>query len=87
MRFKTPARSFHPQPALSQRLSLRHRTIVDYLGSCGYSESVEAFRREAGVVSDADDKKYHGLMEKKWTSVLRLQKKVRPFSSSSLYRH
>uniref|UniRef100_A0A914V7X3 LisH domain-containing protein n=1 Tax=Plectus sambesii TaxID=2011161 RepID=A0A914V7X3_9BILA len=54
-----------------------NRAVADYLQSHGYVESLDAFRREATLTADSDaDKKFAGLLEKKWTSVLRLQKKV-----------
>ncbi|VDP02226.1 unnamed protein product [Soboliphyme baturini] len=52
----------------------QNRAVLDYLRTNGYAESVEAFKREAQLVYN--DKKFNGLLEKKWTSVLRLQKKV-----------
>lgn len=52
-----------------------NQAIADYLGSNGYSESLEAFRKEADL-SGETEKKFGGLLEKKWTSVIRLQKKV-----------
>ncbi|VDO42612.1 unnamed protein product [Onchocerca flexuosa] len=52
-----------------------NRAIADYLQSYGYNESFDAFRRETGLMEN-DDKKVMGLLEKKWTSVVRLQKKV-----------
>lgn len=52
-----------------------NQAIADYLGSNGYSESLEAFRKEADL-SGETEKKFCGLLEKKWTSVIRLQKKV-----------
>lgn len=45
------------------------------MGSNGYSESLEAFRKEADLNGETE-KKFGGLLEKKWTSVIRLQKKV-----------
>lgn len=42
-------------------------------------KTAAAFREEANVPATFDDatrKKYEGLLEKKWTSVVRLQKKV-----------
>lgn len=54
---------------------LSNQAIADYLGSNGYSESLEAFRKEADL-SGETEKKFGGLLEKKWTSVIRLQKKV-----------
>ncbi|VDD94700.1 unnamed protein product [Enterobius vermicularis] len=52
-----------------------NRAVADYLQSHGYTESVEIFKREANL-DDFDERKSSGLLEKKWTSVLRLQKKV-----------
>ncbi|XP_069964985.1 lissencephaly-1 homolog isoform X3 [Bactrocera oleae] len=52
-----------------------NQAIADYLGSSGYSESLDVFRKEADV-STENEKKFSGLLEKKWTSVIRLQKKV-----------
>ncbi|KAI1285785.1 Lissencephaly-1 -like protein [Halotydeus destructor] len=49
--------------------------IADYLGSNGFVDALEAFRRETSMPAD-NDKKHSGLLEKKWTSVIRLQKKV-----------
>ena len=59
---------------------LRNRAIADYLLQSGYVESLEQFKREADVGGDAD-KKYSGLLEKKWTSVVRLQKRVMDLES------
>jgi len=52
-----------------------NQAIADYLGSNGYADSLEAFRKEADLSTEAE-KKFGGLLEKKWTSVIRLQKKV-----------
>lgn len=52
-----------------------NQAIADYLGNNGYSGSLEVFRKEADLSGDID-KKFGGLLEKKWTSVIRLQKKV-----------
>ena len=43
--------------------------------SNGYNEALDAFKKEADMPGEVD-KKYQGLLEKKWTSVIRLQKKV-----------
>ncbi|KAK2711126.1 lissencephaly-1 homolog isoform X2 [Artemia franciscana] len=52
-----------------------NRAIAEYLYSSGYAESYEVFKREADMPGD-EEKKFAGLLEKKWTSVIRLQKKV-----------
>lgn len=45
------------------------------------TKSLEAFEEESGIgaaiQSQGEEPKYTGLLEKKWTSVVRLQKKVR----------
>ena len=51
------------------------QAIADYLMSNGYNEALDAFKKEADMPGEVD-KKYAGLLEKKWTSVIRLQKKV-----------
>lgn len=53
----------------------RNKAIADYLGSNGYTDALEAFKKEADMTGEMD-RKFGGLLEKKWTSVIRLQKKV-----------
>lgn len=53
----------------------RNKAIADYLGSNGYNDALEAFKKEADMTGEMD-RKFGGLLEKKWTSVIRLQKKV-----------
>jgi platelet-activating factor acetylhydrolase IB subunit alpha len=53
--------------------------MVSYLLSIGMTESANALRRECNLAESFDDataKKYETLLEKKWTSVVRLQKKI-----------
>ena len=52
-----------------------NKAIADYMLSNGYNEALEAFKKETDMPGEVD-KKYAGLLEKKWTSVIRLQKKV-----------
>lgn len=57
----------------------RHKSIIAYLASASLPQSSAALREELGesiTLDDATIKKYEGLLEKKWTSVVRLQKKV-----------
>lgn len=58
----------------------RHKSILAYFSSSGLPNSCAALREELGVGDEFLDvermKKYEGLLEKKWTSVVRLQKKV-----------
>lgn len=56
----------------------RNKAIADYLGSNGYTDALEAFKKEADMTGEMD-RKFGGLLEKKWTSVIRLQKKVTLF--------
>ena len=71
---------------------IRNNAIADYLLQQGFTDSLDAFKREAEVVRDnvvdliiyniphmqktSGEARYNGLLEKKWTSVVRLQKKV-----------
>lgn len=57
-----------------QREELNY-ALADYLQSRGYTETLEVFRRETDI-KDSGNAKYNGLLEKKWTSIIRLQKKV-----------
>jgi len=57
----------------NQRQEL-NKAILDYLKSEGLNASAEIFQKETEI-EDLDPKKA-GLLEKKWTSVIRLQKKV-----------
>ena len=54
----------------------RNKAIADYLSSNGYTDSLEAFKRETDMPGEVE-KKYNGFLEKKWTAVIRLQKRVR----------
>jgi hypothetical protein len=60
-------------------LVYRHKSIIAYLASANLTQSSAALREELGdsiTVDDTTLKKYEGLLEKKWTSIVRLQKKV-----------
>jgi len=46
------------------------------LQTVGFNEAAATFEKEAEVSGKEDAQKYAGLLEKKWTSVIRLQKKV-----------
>ncbi|KAE8210310.1 hypothetical protein CF327_g5807 [Tilletia walkeri] len=55
-----------------------HKSILDYFNANGLTKSYETLMGEAeqdGFVPDPKAK-YAGLLEKKWTSVIRLQKKI-----------
>ncbi|BFZ04715.1 hypothetical protein BsWGS_07754 [Bradybaena similaris] len=52
-----------------------NKAIADYLYSNGFQGALEHFQKEAGMTSEIE-KKFSGLLEKRWTSVIRLQKKV-----------
>lgn len=54
--------------------------MLDYLYANNYMSAFSAFQADAGTQYTPDPKaKYTGLLEKKWTSVIRLQKKARVF--------
>lgn len=52
-----------------------NKAVADYLRSNGYMNSLAEFQKEADMPDEIENK-YSGLLEKKWTSVIRLQKKV-----------
>lgn len=60
--------------------------MLDYLHSAGLKGAFDALKVDAGLDdfdpdAEGGKAKWRGLLEKKWTSVIRLQKKV----SSRLY--
>ncbi|KAH8927891.1 dynein regulator [Atractiella rhizophila] len=60
-----------------------NKSVLDYLSNNGYGESAESFKRESNqeeFVADPNAK-WSGLLEKKWTSVIRLQKKIMDLES------
>lgn len=57
-----------------------NKAICDYLQQNGYSQTLEKFREETNQSGEID-KKFVNLLEKKWTSVIRLQKKVMELES------
>ena len=54
----------------------RNRAILGYLKSYGYDSAYAAFVKEALVSETEIDEKMLKLLEKKWTVIVRLQKKV-----------
>jgi platelet-activating factor acetylhydrolase IB subunit alpha len=53
--------------------------LIAYLSSSNLPKSAAVLREEINIgdgFDEATSKKYEGLLEKKWTSVVRLQKKV-----------
>lgn len=55
--------------------------IADYLQSQGYGDTLESFRKELDIKELGNVSKYNGLLEKKWTTVIRLQKKIMDLES------
>ena len=56
-----------------------HKSIIAYLTAIKLPASAASVREELGVgdgFDEATSKRYEGVLEKKWTSVVRLQKKV-----------
>ncbi|KAJ1957293.1 Lissencephaly-1 [Dipsacomyces acuminosporus] len=54
------------------------KAILDFMQTQGYTESFQVFAKETdneGFKPDAKDR-HHNLLAKKWTSVIRLQKKI-----------
>ncbi|KAK6441569.1 Lissencephaly-1 [Oleoguttula sp. CCFEE 5521] len=57
-----------------------HKSLIAYLASADHPNAALALRQELDLPESSFDtattKKYEGLLEKKWTSVVRLQKKI-----------
>ncbi|KAH9928209.1 miller-Dieker lissencephaly protein [Fomitopsis serialis] len=54
-----------------------HKAILEYLHSNNFTDAFNSLKTDAGIEYTPDPKaKYAGLLEKKWTSVIRLQKKI-----------
>ncbi|KAI0748484.1 miller-Dieker lissencephaly protein [Daedaleopsis nitida] len=54
-----------------------HKSILEYLHSNNFTDAFNSLKSDTGVEYTPDPKgKYVGLLEKKWTSVIRLQKKI-----------
>ncbi|KAH0558461.1 protein with putative role during mitosis [Trichoglossum hirsutum] len=74
---------------MSQLLTSRqaeelHKSIIAYLSASSLPNSAATLRQELNIGDSFDDekrKKYEGLLEKKWTSVVRLQKKIMDLES------
>ncbi|KAH8647106.1 WD domain-containing protein [Xylariales sp. PMI_506] len=61
-----------------------HKAIIAYLASNNLTNTAETLRQELNLGDTFDAataKKYEGLLEKKWTSVVRLQKKIMDLES------
>lgn len=55
-----------------------HKAILSYLNSASFSETAEVFEREADISGDLGPS---DILEKKWSSVVRLQQKVMSLQS------
>ncbi|KAL3319982.1 hypothetical protein Ciccas_001340 [Cichlidogyrus casuarinus] len=53
-----------------------NRAIADYLKSSGFCSAYDVFCKESQLPVGESEQKFSGLLMKKWTSVVRLQKKV-----------
>ncbi|KAF2812429.1 platelet-activating factor acetylhydrolase IB alpha subunit [Mytilinidion resinicola] len=56
-----------------------HKALIAYLSSANLPSTAAALREELSIGDSFDDatrKKYEGILEKKWTSVVRLQKRI-----------
>lgn len=56
----------------------RHKSILDYLNTNGFLQSRDILKEEVNQTEWQADPtaKWTGLLEKKWTGVIRLQKRV-----------
>ncbi|KAI7668274.1 hypothetical protein KC319_g6443, partial [Hortaea werneckii] len=67
-----------------------HKSLIAYLSACGHTAAAQAVRDDVNLPESSFDpattKKYEGLLEKKWTSVVRLQKKIMDLESRTTQR-
>jgi hypothetical protein len=64
-------------PLLTPQSFTSHKSMLDYLYANNFTAAYNSLKADAGTEYTPDPKaKYAGLLEKKWTSVIRLQKKV-----------
>ena len=65
-----------------QRADL-HAAVLEYLicSGPGFAASAQAFRRDAGLDTEPPPEANKGILEKKWTSIVRLQKRVMELES------
>ncbi|KAJ5212504.1 nuclear migration protein NudF [Penicillium cinerascens] len=72
-------------PILTKRQAEElHKAMVGYLSSINASKSIDALREELGIsesFTESSVKKYEGLLERKWTSNARLQRKIMDLES------
>ncbi|KIV98219.1 nuclear distribution protein PAC1 [Exophiala mesophila] len=77
---------------MSQLLTTRqadelHKSIIAYLLSAGMTESAASLRKDSNLADTFDEvtaKKYETLLEKKWTSVVRLQKRIMDLEAKNM---
>ncbi|KAE8148513.1 Nuclear distribution protein nudF [Aspergillus avenaceus] len=62
-----------------------HKSMIAYLIASGLHDTAATLRRETELAEDVFDattaKRYEGMLEKKWTSIARLQKKIMDLES------
>jgi hypothetical protein len=63
-----------------------HKSMLDYLFVNNHIEAFTALKQSAGIDYTPDpNARYTGLLEKKWTSVIRLQKKASAVTKTTIY--
>lgn len=74
----------------NRALAPRHKSIIAYLAANNLPSAAAALREELNLQEDGFDaataKKYENLLERKWTSIVRLQKKARAGPASPRLR-
>ena len=78
MYFRTRLSLFRSYCYIS-RLVLSNKSILEYLQANGYHNAVDALREDLGLPGNTPDPTSppRQLLERKWISVVRMQKKVR----------
>ncbi|KAJ1510358.1 protein with putative role during mitosis [Coelomomyces lativittatus] len=69
---------FHLSILTSKQTEELQKSIIDYLHAQRFTNTLKAFQDEANlqIIPSQLEPKFTGLLEKKWSSVVRLQKKI-----------
>jgi platelet-activating factor acetylhydrolase IB subunit alpha len=59
-----------------------HVSMIEYLREMQYNQAADALEQEASVQAEDYDDKHKGLLERKWTTVTKLQKKVQELTKA-----
>ena len=59
-----------------------HVSMIEYLREMNFNQAADALAKEAAVQAEDHEDKHKGLLERKWTTVTKLQKKVQELTKA-----